>query len=98
MQRRCEGASAREEKETATTRRRRKRRRRELTKIVGGGRSMGCLRAASPVGRRAGAGRERAAREETGKEEAAVEACGWVRSNGLEVGFRLVRVLYTKET
>jgi hypothetical protein len=34
MQRRCEGASAREEKETATVRRRK--RRRELTRIVAG--------------------------------------------------------------
>jgi hypothetical protein len=36
--------------------------------------------------------------DKAGKEEAAVEACGWVGSNGLEVGFPLVRVLYTKET
>jgi hypothetical protein len=36
--------------------------------------------------------------DKAGKEEAAVEACGWVGSNGLEVGCRLVRVLHTKET
>jgi hypothetical protein len=36
--------------------------------------------------------------DKAGKEEAAVEACGWVGSNGLEVGFGLVRVLCTKET
>jgi hypothetical protein len=36
--------------------------------------------------------------DKAGKEEAAVEACGWVGSNGSKVGFRRVRVLYTKET